>query len=69
MKEFIFVKSSDDLRSIADSALYCFLEIEYDEVHDIFEDFEDGFVPKSIESNSTSKEKKKKKRLIRLIMR
>jgi hypothetical protein len=41
MKEFIFVKSCDDLRSIAESALNWFLEIEYEEVHDILEEFED----------------------------
>jgi hypothetical protein len=42
MKEFIFVKSCDDLRSIAESALNWFLEIEYEEVHDILEEFEDA---------------------------
>ena len=41
MNELIFVKSFDDIRSIAESALNWFLDIEYQEVHAILEYYED----------------------------
>lgn len=44
MEELIFIKLFDDVRSVVLSALNWFLEIEYQEVHDILEDFQDAYL-------------------------
>lgn len=64
MNELIFVKSFDDMRSIAESALNWFLDIEYQEVHDILEYFEeeDQTVACSYEDYELLQEEKKKLR-------
>lgn len=44
MEKLIFIKLFDDIDSVVLAALNWFLEIEYQEVHDILEDFQDTYL-------------------------